>query len=55
MKRLPKSFFEKERPIISAKESFKDISPVEWKPEIMDGSKKAVVKSGNEGNKKNYV
>lgn len=54
MKRLPKSFFEKERPVISAKNSLKDVSPVEWNNNVLNGSKKAVVKSSCKGEKK-YV
>ena len=36
MKRLPKSFFEEERPVISAEESFKDIEPIMWNNEDVD-------------------
>lgn len=39
IKKLPKSFFEKERQEI-AKESRQDITPIKWNKEVMSGKEK---------------
>lgn len=44
MSRLPSSFFTKERPVVAAKESLKDITPIKWSKEVIAGTKKVVIK-----------
>ena len=38
--KFPKEFFEKSRQIINTKESLKDIIPLEWSKEVLNGEKK---------------
>ncbi len=46
--KFPKGFFEQPRPTISAKEALKDVIPVKWTKEVIDGTKKVLVKSTKE-------
>ncbi len=41
-KRLPKSFFEKSRPTAPV-DSFKDIIPINWSNDVLNGKKKVIV------------
>lgn len=42
---LPKDFFSQSRPTISAKEALKDVVPIRWNKEVVDGNKKTIVNS----------
>lgn len=43
--KFPIGFFEQPRPTISSEEALKDIIPVQWTKEVIQGTKKALVKS----------
>lgn len=51
LKKLPLSFFEKPRPN-APKNSLKDIIPIEWSKEVIDGNKKIIVSLPKESKKK---
>lgn len=42
---LPKGFFSQSRPTISAKEALKDVIPIKWTKEVVNGNKKTIVNS----------
>lgn len=44
---FPKGFFSKKRPEVSTKESLKDITPIKWSKDVIDGNKKTIVYSAN--------
>ena len=44
VKRLPKTFFEKERPQITAEESLKDVESIMWNDDVLSGKEKAEIK-----------
>lgn len=48
--KFPKGFFKKSRPIIGTKEALKDVIPVEWSKNVLEGKKKTLVKSAREEN-----
>lgn len=43
--KLPKGFFSQPRPTVSSKEALKDIIPIKWNKDVLDGNKKVVVHS----------
>lgn len=51
--KFPKGFFKKSRPTISTKETLKDVIPVEWNKNVLEGKKKTLVKSAKEVSQKN--
>ncbi len=51
LKKLPISFFEKPRPN-SPKNSLKDIIPIKWSKEVINGKKEVIVSLPKESRKK---
>lgn len=51
MKKLPLSFFEKSRPN-APRNSLKDIIPIKWSKEVIDGEKEIIVNLPEESRKK---
>lgn len=45
--KFPKDFFEKTRTIISNKETLKNIIPIKWSNDVLNGERKAIVKLSN--------
>jgi len=45
---LPKGFFTQPRPTISTKESLKDVIPIQWSKDVLEGKKKALIISAKE-------
>lgn len=45
---LPSNFFTKKRPRITNEENFKDVIPIKWSQEVLEGKKKAFVISAKE-------
>ncbi|MCI9110387.1 MAG: hypothetical protein HFH47_01075 [Bacilli bacterium] len=48
---FPKGFFQEPRPKISMKEALKDVIPIKWPKEILEGKKKVFFVSAKEKNK----
>ena len=47
--RLPKGFFQREMPIIPLSEAIKDIEPMEWDEDILEGRAKVILEPLYEG------
>lgn len=42
---FPKGFFSQQRPTVSSKEALKDVIPIKWNNDIVNGNKKNIVNS----------
>jgi len=45
---FPKGFFQQSRPEISNEEAFKDVIPIKWPKEVLEGKKKVFFISAKE-------
>ncbi len=45
---FPENFFSTPRPTVSLEETLKDVTPIEWSTEVLNGKKKAEVYSVKE-------
>ncbi len=48
---FPKGFFEKPRPEITMEEALKDVIPIKWPKEVLEGKRKVYFVSPKEKNK----
>lgn len=45
---FPENFFSTPRPTVSLEKTLKDVTPIEWSTEVLNGKKKAEVYSAKE-------
>ncbi len=45
---FPKGFFQQSRPTVTNEETFKDIIPIKWSKEVLEGKKKITLYSTKE-------